>query len=151
MPIFSYQAKNGSGKALDGVIEADTQFMAVDDLSQRGLYPTNIKELFDSKANRVGSSGKVGTKAISLFTRQLSDLLEAGVPLLRGLEVTENQAENTVLANIIGGVRTEVAAGKSLSESLANYPNAFPPVYVSLIRPGRWGRRLGPFWHDYPK
>lgn len=79
---------------------------------------------------------KIKLQELTVFTQQLSAMLEAGLPLVTALEALEDQTENPVFQVIIHNVRIEVSAGKSFSESCAVYPRAFPNLFVSICTPG---------------
>ncbi len=86
---------------------------------------------------------RVPSKDISLFTRQLSDLLESGVPLLRALRVAREQTENALLAEVLGEMVSRIEGGDSLSGALKRYPRIFSPLHVSLTRAGEAAGTLG--------
>ncbi|MCK4402055.1 type II secretion system F family protein, partial [bacterium] len=87
----------------------------------------------------LGIFQRISLKHISLFTRQLSDLLDAGVPLLESVAILSKQADNTLLSAVLDEIHTNIKDGKSLSESLAGYPKLFSPLYVNMVSSGETG------------
>lgn len=141
MAVFQYQAKRGPRDLIDGVIEADSQAQALGRLTAQGLFPLRVNE------RRVLSTGpafwrSVRSQHMALFTRQLADLLESNVPLLRALALAEAQAAHPALQDILRVIGDRVRGGKSLSESLSEFPDCFPPAYVHLVYAGETGGML---------
>ena len=79
---------------------------------------------------------KIKLDQLTIFTQQLSAMLEAGLPLVSALEAQEEQTENPVFRIIIRNVRAEVSAGRSFSDACSDYPNAFPNLFVSMVEAG---------------
>src|SRR5204863_4081000 len=86
-----------------------------------------------------GLSGRVGTKVLTTFTRQLATLVDAGLPLLRGLRVLEKQERNVTLKEIIGKLGTSIEGGSTFSEGLAQHPKVFNRLYVNMVKAGELG------------
>jgi type IV pilus assembly protein PilC len=155
MPTFEYEAMNASGQAVKDKIEAASAEDAVAKIKQKNLYPTKVKEKAakgvkkkdDKKAATAGpkkrkmpiSIGGVPQKHLVNFTRQLSTLQDAGLPILRSLQILEQQQKPGLLKAIIGGVADEVEGGSTLSDSMAKYPKAFDKLYVNMIHAGEIG------------
>jgi type IV pilus assembly protein PilC len=154
MATFAYEALNASGKPQKGTIEASTSEEAIQKIKSQGLYPSNIKEQSGKKAGggaapdagtpakakkRVGRTGKVGVKQLTTFTRQLSTLQDAGLPLLRSLQILEAQQKPGKLKNVLIGVSEEVEGGAALSEAMGKYPKAFNHLYVKMVAAGEVG------------
>src|SRR6185295_15881948 len=98
------------------------------------------KETTASGAKKLPFSfGGVGTKPLTAFTRQLSTLQDAGLPILRSLQILEQQQKPGLLKAIIGGVADEVEGGGTLSDAMASYPKAFDKLYVNMINAGEAG------------
>ncbi len=154
MPVFAYEAMNASGKTQKGTIDAATSDDAIRKLREEGLYPTAVRE------QRAGGGGKpsapptakkkkkgglnfaiggLGLKRITLFTRQLSTLQDAGLPLLRSLQILEQQQKPGRLRNILDDVCEDVESGNSLSDSLAKHPKAFDRLYTKMVKAGEIG------------
>lgn len=155
MPTFAYEALNASGKPQKGTVEASSSEDAIQKIKSQGLYPSNIKEQSGKKSAGVpgggeekkvkkkkakaGGGGSVNAKILTTFTRQLSTLQDAGLPLLRSLQILESQQKPGKLKNILVGVSEEVEGGSSLSESMAKYPKCFDTLYTKMVAAGEVG------------
>ena len=142
MPTFQYKAKGSDGAVVSGVLEANEQRAAIDRLRSQKLIVLEIGEktttIFDTiKAKLV--SKKVSSKELVLFSRQLSTLVSAGVPIVQGLSILESQAETETFRNILGAVRADIESGLSISDALKRHPNAFPDIYTAMVRAGEVG------------
>src|SRR5207245_7912966 len=86
-----------------------------------------------------GLSGRVKSKVLTTFTRQLATLVDAGLPLLRGLRVLEKQEKNVTLKEIIGKLSISIEGGSTFSEGLAQHPKVFNKLYVNMVKAGELG------------
>src|SRR3954466_8310227 len=154
MPVYAYQAMNASGQEVKDEIEATTREDALVKIRARGQFPTQIKERAakktvkkkgggpeqtSSKRKMPISIGGVPRKQLVTFTRQLSTLQDAGLPILRSLQILESQQKPGLLKAIIGGVADEVEGGGTLSDAMSQYPKAFDKLYVNMINAGELG------------
>ena len=159
MPTFVYEAMNPSGQEIKEEIEASNNAEAISKIRARGYFPTKIKEKAAAKGSKKKkggadpadqapivpkrkmpfSIGGVSRKNLVTFTRQLSTLQDAGLPILRSLQILEQQQKPGLFKAIIGGVADEVESGQSLSEAMASYPRAFDKLYVNMINAGEAG------------
>jgi type IV pilus assembly protein PilC len=154
MPTFTYQALDKDGKPKTGTVEAQSTEEATKRIKSMQLHPTNLKEEKLKKATAGGEDaapkkkkkagggfgfGGVSTKHLTVFTRQLSTLQDAGLPLLRSLQILEEQQKPGTLKNVLVGVCEEVEGGTSLSESMAKYPRAFDKLYTKMVAAGEVG------------
>lgn len=156
MATFAYEALNAAGKTQKGTIEATDSQEAIARIKSQGYYPTQVRpQKVNKKANQpaeaagggaakkksggftIGSS--VSKKKLTTFTRQLSTLQDAGLPLLRSLQILEGQSKPGSLKNTLIGVCEEVEGGSSLSEAMAKYPKAFDRLYVKMVAAGEVG------------
>ena len=151
MPSFVYKAKAGPHDVTSGILQADNVQQAIAKIVQAGQTPIEVK-LQDNtapaavQANRrpVPAEGspkpvksvKVPLPVISIFTRQMYDMLDAGVALSRSLEVIANQKQHPALKQIVEQMRGFVQEGGSLSAALAQHPAVFPPLYVNMVKSG---------------
>jgi len=148
MQKFLYKAKDGRKQVMEGILEAETERGALSKLSQMGYFPLSIQKE-EAGPQRQASSRSfsiftgIRRRDITFFTRQLSDLLEAGLTLMRALNVIQDQTENPRLQEILGDIVSHVRDGKSFSDALAVYPKVFPPIYVSMVSSGEVGGILG--------
>ena len=164
MPRFSYVAMDAHGKETKGTLEVNSQNEAIGRVKEMGLFPTRIVEL-DRAAEKPqkgkkaakpaakggkkgqinlnikipGLSGRVKSKVLTTFTRQLATLVDAGLPLLRGLRVLEKQERNPTLKSIIAELALSIEGGSTFSEGLAQHPKVFNRLYVNMVKAGELG------------
>lgn len=137
MPTFSYQAINSTGKTVSGVLTATDKITAMSLMSKQGLKPISIEIQSDVKKGNKGIfKAKVKISDLVLFTRQLSTMVSAGVPLLRSLNTMHNQVENPTLREVIGDMIKDVQSGISLADAMQKHPDVFSDIFVNMIRAG---------------
>ncbi len=152
MATFTYEARDAQGKMRKGTLEANTDEEAIGRLKSQSLYPTSVREQKVKKSEgaegpavkkkRGGGIvlfGKVKKKQLTQFTRQLSTLQDAGLPLLRSLQILEGQTKPGPLKNVLIDLTDEVQGGSSLSEAMSKHPKAFDRLYVKMIAAGEVG------------
>ncbi len=146
MPTFAYEAMNKGGQEIKDEIEALSTEDALAKIRGLGYFPTRIREKGGAKAKTAakrkkssGGIGRVKTKALTQFTRQLSTLQDAGLPILRSLRILEDQQRPGMLKNILRGVGEDIESGATLSEACARYPKAFNRLYVNMVAAGETG------------
>lgn len=164
MPKFSYVAMDQKGKEQKGTIEVASQNEAIGRVKEMGLFPTRIvevdkvKEAPQKKGKAAGKaagkkgglnvniniqipglSGRVKSKVLTTFTRQLATLVDAGLPLLRGLRVLEKQERNPTLKSILGDLALSIEGGSTFSEALAQHPKVFNRLFVNMVKAGELG------------
>jgi type IV pilus assembly protein PilC len=164
MPKFNYTAMDAKGKEISGSLEAESVTAAGSRVREMGCFPTNITEAGQEKAKRKGSpaasapatakSGKGGlgqieikfltrttvkSKVLTAFTRQLATLIDAGLPLLRGLRVLYKQERDPVLKRTSEALAESVEGGSTFSEALAQHPKVFSKLFVNMVRAGEAG------------
>lgn len=137
MPAFTYQASNTSGKTVSGVITATDKTTAMQLLGKQNLKPISLELQSDvKKGSKSFFKPKVKITDLVLFTRQLSTMVSAGVPLLRSLNTMYSQVENPTLKEIIGDLMHDVEAGTSLADAMEKHPDVFSDIFVNMIRAG---------------
>jgi type IV pilus assembly protein PilC len=161
MPRFEYTALDARGAESQGVVEAATQNDVVAQLRQQGFFPTSVgPEGQGKKPAKVGkAAAKTGavvktsqrkglnflqrktipTKTLMIFTRQLATLIDAGLPLLKGLNVLAKQEKDPVLKNSIIAIADSVQGGSTFSEAMGQHPRIFQRLYVSMVKAGEIG------------
>ncbi|MFA6030360.1 MAG: type II secretion system F family protein [Elusimicrobiota bacterium] len=144
MPTYAYKVKAADGAVLNGTIEAPQQKAAVEKLRLQKMSVLEISEagggLIGQIKTKLGiGKGSVGSKDLVIFSRQLSTLVSAGVPIVQGLSILEEQMENPAFRKIIGEVRGDIESGLSISDGLRKHPDAFPEIYTAMIRAGELG------------
>lgn len=142
MPLYSYTAKNNTGGTINGNVEARNQTAAIELVKNQGFTVISIREkaggMFESLSDLRGvPHGEVVT-----FTRQLSTMISAGLPISRALEVLSNQSANKKFKKVITEILKSVEGGASLSASFSMHPKVFSNTYVSLVRAGESSGKL---------
>ncbi|MFQ5686860.1 MAG: type II secretion system F family protein [Candidatus Scalindua sp.] len=138
MPIFKYRARDESGKAMAGTLEATGIDIARVRLGEMGYIPVKLEE---GKAGMNVSpfsflNRKINAKDIILFNRQLSTLFAAGIPLLRAIEGIAEQMENKLFRKVLSSISTDIQSGSSFSDALTKHPKVFSSLYVNMVRAG---------------
>jgi type IV pilus assembly protein PilC len=164
MPKYSYVAMDTHGKETKGTLEVASQSEAINRIKEMNLFPTKIVELDKAKDKGAkpakaagkpakagkkgginlnikipGLGGKVKSKVLTTFTRQLATLVDAGLPLLRGLRVLEKQERNATLKETVGDLALGIEGGSTFSEALAQHPKIFNRLYVNMVKAGELG------------
>ena len=167
MAIFQYIAKDSSGNETRGQVEAADRNAAIAAVRAQGLLPTAIGEVKGGgaaaaakpgkkapapKAKAKGAlskeinikmpkwmQGKIKTKVLTQFTRQLATLVNAGLPLMRGIEVLKRQMKDARMKEALEGIGENIASGGTFSESLTQYPKIFDNLYVNMVKAGEAG------------
>ena len=140
MPKFIYKAKKNPAETTEGVVIADSRASAIQRISRMGYYLVSIDEYTKSdsilKRKIGGFSQKIVLRDITNFTRQLSDLLESGLTIVKALEILRGQTENKRLKGVILDIKDCCVDGNPLSGALARHPKIFPNLFVSMIKSG---------------
>ena len=167
MPKFSYVAMDSRGKETKGTLDVNNQNEAIGRLKEMGFFPTKVVEVDKTKEKAEsktkggakgaaggkkkgaldmsfnlkipGLGGKVKGKVLTAFTRQLATLVDAGLPLLRGLRVLEKQEKSKTLKGIIGELAMSIEGGSTFSEGLAQHPKVFNRLFVNMVKAGELG------------
>jgi type IV pilus assembly protein PilC len=139
MPYFNYTIRDANGQTRSGKVEAPNAEELRKRLQAEGLQVIEITE--DRKAPRVpaGGYGRVKLSDLAIFARQFSTMLDAGVSLIRCLDVLQAQTNNARLRKILMDLSARVESGESLSRSMARHPKAFSQLIIGLIRAGEVG------------
>ena len=153
MPTYQYEAMDHTGREVKDSIDAATQEEAQQLIRQKGFFVTKIaekaKKTRKSSAKKGGrrkkksfTIGKLSTKQLCTFTRQLSTLQDAGLPILRSLKILEGQCKPGVLKNALDDVVEDIESGQTLSEAFSKHPKAFDRLYCNMIKAGEAGGAL---------
>lgn len=136
---FRYTVRDRSGKTINGVLDAPDERAVAAKLREMGYAPVSIATAAPKGLQREitipGMRKKVGLKDLAIFSRQFATMIDAGLSLIRSLNILAEQTENERFKEVIGEVRSAVERGASLSESLAEH-DEFPRLYVALVRAG---------------
>lgn len=148
MPTFAYTARNRDGQEITGSLTAESQQAALRTLDERALFP--VKLALDTEGT--SPTKRVKLKHLAMFYVQLSDLLNAGVPILRAMDTLARQNNSPALTAILKELRDDVAGGATLADAMEKHPKVFGELYVGMIRAGESGgfleevlTRLGEF------
>ena len=148
MRTFFYKARDSAKRMVEGSLEAETEQEALAKLSQIGYFPLSIqREESVVQGQAAARSTRLWTRIrrrdVTFFSRQLADLLESGLTIMRALAVLREETDNPRLQAILSDLALQVGDGTSLSDALALHPRIFSPLYVSLVRSGEVGGMLG--------
>jgi type IV pilus assembly protein PilC len=130
IPIFRWEAKDRGGKIMSGEMRAQSEAVVTTSLRKQGLSPIKIKKL------RASTGKAITDKEIALFTRQLSTMMKAGVPLLKSFEIVSQGHTNPSVSKLLNDIKTEVENGSSLSQAFGKFPKMFDTLYCNLIAAG---------------
>jgi type IV pilus assembly protein PilC len=139
---FAYKVRDGSGKLLEGTLDADNDTLVATRLRSMGYVPIEIAAkggasgAMKKDLHLPGMGGRVPLKVLALFSRQFATLVNAGLTLIRALAILEEQTEHAALAKVLTDVRLQVERGVALSEALSAYPKVFGHLYVAMIKAG---------------
>ena len=143
MPVYLYRAFTGSGSTANGVLDADSPVAARAKLRDMGLVPTALTETAVSEATgervplwRRLFPARASERDLTLFTRQVAVLLEAGMPLVDTLDAVLEQVDHEELGEIVLQIKERVRGGSSLSDALGQFPRWFNTMYVNMVRAG---------------
>ncbi len=146
MPRYAYRARDNAGQLQTGFIEAPQESTVASQLRERNLYivaikpaPEKRRELFWAKVGMGVALPRVKLKDLAVFCRQFATLIEAGIPILQALHILIRQAENKTLKETLVGVGEQLAAGRTLAESLKHYHQIFPNLFISMVEAGELG------------
>jgi type IV pilus assembly protein PilC len=159
MPTYQYEAMDNTGLEIKETIDAGSEAEAQQKIKEKGFFVTKIQEkgrtsktksktAVDQKKKQKGrkkttfSIGGVRPKHLCTFTRQLSTLQDAGLPILRSLRILEGQSKPGPLKNSLIGVIEDIESGSTLSEAMAKQPKAFDNLYVNMVKAGEAGGAL---------
>ena len=141
MSFFSYIAADGNNNTIKGKTELPDRASVIEALTKQGLRPISIKQLKDAKTSslsldRLFNNSRVKHASLVSFTRQLSAMVGAGVPLLRSITSIEKYADDKALKQILSQVTKDIEGGASLGDALEKHPSTFNDIYVNMIRAG---------------
>ncbi len=147
MAVFAYEAMNQAGQEVKDEIEALTNEDALAKIRNLGYFPTRIREKGGAKAKAAPTAkkkssfsfGRVKVKQLTQFTRQLSTLQDAGLPILRSLRILEEQQRPGAMKTILKHVGEDIEGGATLSEAFSRQPKAFNRLYVNMVAAGEAG------------
>lgn len=145
MALFSYKAKDSGGQLITGTIEAESNAMVVSRLQAMGYFPVSVENQTEKRPGAVAAmrlGRRVKLADLATFNRQLSDLLNSGIPLVKALAVMQNQTANPVLVEVITSIQQDVSGGDSLAAAMSKHPKVFSKLYTAMVKSGEAGGML---------
>jgi len=148
MPVFQYTALDAKGNEVKAEIEALSSKEAISKIRSKGLFPTKVQAQGAAKKAKAAeaaaprrrrSGGKVKSKKIMQFARQLATLQDAGLAILRSLRILQEQERSGTLKRVIGYVADDIEGGSTLSEAMAKHPKTFNRLFVNMVAAGEVG------------
>ncbi len=145
MSNFQYTARDKSGNLLTGAMDADSKQDLLQKLRGKGLVPTSVSEAGSGGAKTAAARGnmtlrgkgkKVKSEEMILFTRSLSTMVNAGLPLLQGIDIMIEQTEGQNFKKVLTQIGQDIEAGLTFSDALKKHPRVFPELYASMVRAG---------------
>lgn len=153
MPIYAWKGKNSYGESRKGEMEAPNEAAVRVQLKKLRITPAKVKEKQKDILQDIPLfKPKVTTKDVIIFTRQLSTMLDAGLPLVQGLDILAGQEPNRTFKDVLRGIQTDVETGSTFTEGMRKHPKVFDSLYTNMIEAGEMGgildtilRRLAAF------
>ena len=136
MAAFRYEAVNGDGRTVSGLVEADTPRHARSRLRSQGLLPSALEPLSERAPERGRRAGRIRAADLALLTRQLATLLESGLTIERALTALVDESPQPRTREVLTGVKAEIIAGTDFAAALGAYDTSFPDFYCALVRGG---------------
>ncbi len=143
MATFRYSARDASGRVVAGAIDAETEVLVLGKLQEMGFFVTNLERqgggAMSLRRLDLGKLRKVGMRELTVFTRQFATMVNAGLSMVRTLNILEQQTESAKLKTIVGDVRKHVEEGMTLSDALGQHPDTFSALTINMVRAGEIG------------
>jgi len=140
MPVYVWKGKNSYGEKRKGEVEASDQAAALAQVKRLRISDPIVKEKAKDIFENISLfKPKVTGKDIVIFTRQLSTMIDAGLPLVQGLEILEKQQDNSTFKKALGEIRSDVEAGSTLADSMSKQPKIFDSLFTNMINAGETG------------
>lgn len=133
---FKYKAVTDTGQIIEGVHEAQSESEVISMLKSSKYMPISIEQTVDSGASSTINFGKVKKKDLAIFCRQFYTMLNAGVTIIKCLDILEKQIENKIMRVAVSDVYDKVQKGMTLSEAMRNNPKIFPPILINMVEAG---------------
>ncbi len=140
MPSYKYVTKNSESKTVSGKMAAENKNLVIEELRKRKLTIISVDEIKKVSFGSVSfERKKVNADEIVIFSRQLATMVEAGIPILQGLEALQDQVTQPFLKKVLTNVRDDIQVGSSLSSAFAKHPTVFDTLFVNMVRVGETG------------
>ena len=138
MPLFTYTALDTSGRTVKATVEAESESIVLAKLRDQSLHCLDISQSKKAKQLSFGKK-KMKPKALVVFSRQFATMIDAGIPILRCLDILSSQTKDPALKAAVESVTVDVKGGMALNEALAKHPDVFSKLYVNMIRAAEIG------------
>jgi type IV pilus assembly protein PilC len=142
MALYAYKALDKQGEIVEDKWEGSGEMAVAQELRQQGLLVIDVKEESVAQKDILAPFKRIRLADLVVFSRQLSTMINAGLPIVRALYILSEQTENPKLVDVVVAVRKDVEAGLSLSESLEKYPEVFSRLYTEMVKAGEIGGML---------
>ncbi|HUV04563.1 MAG TPA: type II secretion system F family protein [Armatimonadota bacterium] len=141
MSRFAYTAVDASGKSVKGSLDADNQQLVLSKLQEQGYHVTNLAERRKPSFSVGGMSRfkKLRLQSLVVFSRQFATMINAGVSIIKCLDILENQTKDGVLKPVLGQAMRDVKSGLSLTDAFSKHTNVFSKLYINMIRAAELG------------
>jgi type IV pilus assembly protein PilC len=139
MALYTYRALDKQGEIVQDKLEGSGELAVVHELRQQGLLVIDVKEQSVAQKDILAPFKGIRLADLVVFSRQLATMINAGLPIVRALNVLSEQTENVKLKDVVVAVRKDVEAGLFLSEALEKHPNVFSRLYVEMVKAGEVG------------
>lgn len=138
MPTYKYRAKKGPESTVEGTIQAQNKEEAIERINQMGYVPVRVRELVlkAQPGSTLQVTGRIKSRDVTVFSRQLSSLIKSGVPILGAINIISEQSDSPGFKNVLSNIHNQIRDGKPFSLALANYPGIFSKFYIAMIRTG---------------
>ena len=136
MPLFDYTAMTEGGGRITGALEADSEAVVLRLLEEKRLFPVSVRPKGGVRVVTAPKKRRVKSAELGMLYSQLADLLGSGVPLLRALDSLIKSTPSVTTRSLLSEIRSAVSEGKSLTETLRQYPEVFPPLHTAMIQAG---------------
>lgn len=140
-PTFEFEARNKSGKKINGTREADNSRDVARNLKDKGYYVLDVSEKKQKKelSDYISWGRGVKMKELAIFSQQFAAIINAGISLVDALNILSSQMDNHYFREVLDEIQKDVETGSSLAEAVSRHPDVFPDLYVQLLRAGETG------------
>lgn len=140
MPTFKYTAKNSEGRNVSGKISAEGKTAVIEELRKRKLIIISINEVKESSLTKSSfKSKKVKAEEIVIFSRQLATMVDAGIPIIQGINALADQTTHPTFKKVLSTIESDIKHGSSLSIAFAKHPGTFSNLFISMVKVGETG------------
>jgi len=136
MAQYKFTAKDNAGRTISDTLESDSEMNVVSQLRKKGLIILSVEEISDSPKIKGSRKKKIKSSELVIFSRQLSTMVDAGLPLIQALSTLREQAGSPVFRSVVETLVADIEEGASFSEALAAHPKVFSNLFVNMVKAG---------------